>query len=136
MNDKEFWDLIAWANAQAGHPEERQDAIEDALFELPPARIEDFYLAYDRFVTAAWTSDVAVLTYLINCYGTRSGYEYLLGFVCWLIDAGPVVYHAALTDPERLADVEGDLPWDSEGYWRNACCAWEMVTEKDETAFY
>src|SRR5262249_13778461 len=135
VNDKEFWDLIDWANAQGDHPDERQDAIEDALAELPAEQIEDFYLVYDRFVTAAWTRAVTVLTYLVNCYGNRSGYEYLLGFIYWLIDAGPVVYQAALTDPERLADVEEDPPWDSEGYWRNACWAWQIATGKDEMAF-
>ena len=136
MNDKEFWDLIAWANAQGEDPEEREDALEGALRELSPEASEDFYLIYDRHVTAAWTPDVALLAYLVNRYGDRSAYDDLLDFICWLIDHGRAVYQAALIDPERLAGVEDDLPWESEGYWRRAAWVWEAETGSTEQAFY
>jgi hypothetical protein len=136
VNDKEFWDLIAWANAQGEDEEDREDALEDALCDLSPEAIEDFFLVYDRQVTAAWTPDVALLAYLVNRYGDRSAYDDLLDFICWLIDRGRAVYQAALSDPDRLADVEDELPWESQGYWRNAAIAWEMETGSNNQAFY
>lgn len=136
MNDKEFWDLIAWANARGNHTEDRQDAVEDALVRLSPEAIEDFFLVYDRHVTAAWTNEVALLAYLVNRYGDRSASQDLYDFICWLIDQGRDVYQTARTDPDRLADVEDDLPWESDGYWRNAAIAWELVTGSTEQAFY
>jgi hypothetical protein len=132
MNDKEFWDLIAWANARSDDPELRG---EDALRELAPAATEDFYLIYDRHVTTALTRDVALLAYLVNRYGDRSGRQDLLDFICWLIDQGHAVYRAALADPESLANLAADLPWESEGYWRNAAWAWEVETGSTEREF-
>jgi Protein of unknown function (DUF4240) len=136
MNDKEFWDLIAWANARHYYREEREEAIEDALSELPPEEIEDFFLVYDRHVTQAWTNDVALLAHLINRYGDRSDHLDLRDFVCWLIDQGKAAYQAALTDPDRLADLADDQPWESEGYWDRAAYAWANKTEQDQALFY
>jgi hypothetical protein len=136
MGDKEFWDLIAWANAQEEHPDDREDVLGDALGDLPPGEMEDFYLIYDRHVTAAWTADVALLAYLVNRYGDRSAYDDLLEFICWLIDRGRVVYQAALTDPDRLADVAEDLPWGSEGYWHVVSFEWASATGQTEGAFF
>jgi Protein of unknown function (DUF4240) len=136
MGEKEFWDLIAWANVQSGHYEEREEALEEALGRLPLAQMEEFYLRFDERVTAAWTEDMACVAYLVNCYGDRSGYQDLLDFICWLVDRGRVVYEAALSDPDTLAELDEELPWESEGYWRRAALAWEFKTGRDEAEFY
>src|SRR5262249_37088222 len=131
MDPKRFWDLIAWARAQADDPEGRQDALEEALATLEPEEILGFYLAADARIDAGWREDLALVAYLANSYGHRSDYDDLVCFLCWLIDQGRATYEGALADPDSLADVPEEPPWErdweSEALWNAAPIAWAIA---------
>jgi hypothetical protein len=135
MGEKEFWDLIAWANAQADHSEERAEALEDALRTLNLEQIEDFYLLYDQCVTRAWTKELKCAAYVINRYGDALDDQDFLWFICWLSDRGKRVYDAALANPDALADIDEALPWGADGYWGCASDAWQIETNRPESDF-
>jgi hypothetical protein len=136
MNDKEFWDLIAWANAKADHPGDREQALENELLQLPPSEIEDFYVLYHQQVMAAWTEPMQLVAFLVNGSGDDLMREVeLFVFLCWLVDRGKAEYEAALNDPDTLADLHDEGEWGSDGYRADAGFAWEAVTGRNWTAF-
>jgi hypothetical protein len=136
MHPKRFWDLLGCA-ADWDDPEERFEDIEDRLGSLPEEEILAFYVRYDRCIEDAWREDLAQAGFLTVYRGSgRFGSEDFLGFACWLIDQGWPVYRAALADPDSLADVEEEPPWDSDGLWLAAENAWEMKTARTAEEFH
>jgi hypothetical protein len=117
MDAKRFWDLIAWSAEQCGFPEdrvgERVDVLVDALAGLPPEDMLGFYRRFEACVDGAWTADL-YLAALTSRGGRQCRAHEFLGFNHWLIEQGHRDYHAALADPDSLADVPEDPPWDSE----------------------
>src|SRR5262245_38891066 len=125
MLEKHFWDLIGWANANATPGSYAEDTLEEALLDLTPGEIEDFYLLYHRQVMAAWTEDMQLVAFVANCRGDRMIDTDLYVFLCWLIDRGKPHYDAVLTHPDQLADVYDSPDWMSDGYCQAAVLAWE-----------
>jgi hypothetical protein len=130
MDEPAFWSLIAVAAREDGGFDEKVDALEARLRELPPEEIEAFYLRYDEHVTAAWKPELVPVAYLANHHLELGGCgrcdaEDFLAFVCWLVDQGREVYAAALRDPDDLAGHADDPPWQSDGLWVAAATAWE-----------
>jgi hypothetical protein len=136
MHDKHFWDLIDWTNAEADHPNDREDALEGALRQLSLEEIEDFYLLYHQKIMSAWTTDMQLVAFLVNHGGDRMIATDLLVFLHWLIDRGKSEYDSALSDPDRLAEVDEEPRWDSEGYHATAVLAWEIETGAGEQSFF
>ncbi|OIP43450.1 MAG: hypothetical protein AUK47_02605 [Deltaproteobacteria bacterium CG2_30_63_29] len=139
MNEARFWALIAEARALAGATgvvAEADEIVEycvDLLIDLSPKEIVAFEHRLQLYFQEAYRWDLWGVAYLVNGGCSDDGFDYALG---WLIAQGRVHFHAAMKDPEAMAD---GLPEGSEmecpSIWAASAEAWNHVTG-DRESFY
>lgn len=128
MDDKRFWDVIAFACKPPDEEEDFLDAwlepLVEALMTLPPDDVVRFDRWFDDRTDALYTHNHWGAAYLINGGASDDGFYY---WRCWLVGMGKTVYEAALADPDSLADVvdpdrddyEAEIYGAARGAWRN-----------------
>src|SRR4051812_39120992 len=128
MDDKRFWDLIAFACPHGDDPDlevEWYDNLVEQLMTLPPVEIVRFDRWFDDKVDALYTRDLWNAADLVNYGSSDDGFYY---FRCWLVGMGRRVYEAALRDPDSLADVTDPQRDDHEAeIYSVARDAWELL---------
>jgi hypothetical protein len=105
MDDKRFWDVIAFAcQHDVSGPFEAawRGPLVEALATLPADDVVAFGHWFDGKVEAANTHDLLAVAYWIGYSASELGFRY---FRSWLVGMGKRTYESALADPDSLADV-------------------------------
>src|SRR5262245_46310473 len=104
MDDKRFWDVIAFAckHDVEDFYGEWSGPLVEALATLPPEDVVCFDRWFDDRTDALYTRNHWGAAYLINGGASDDGFYY---WRCWLVGMGKTIYEAALKDPDSLADV-------------------------------
>lgn len=103
MDASAFWNLIATTKtASEGDCERQAQLVEQRLIQLPLEEIQSFHRLLYRFLQESYEDRLWAAAYLINGGCSDDGFDYFRG---WLIAQGEAVFHAALRDPDTLADV-------------------------------
>jgi Protein of unknown function (DUF4240) len=120
MSEETFWSIINAARGQGGERAHTR-RLSQALEKRTADEVLSFYLHYQRFFDLADRGDIWAAGVLLNGgHGSDDGFAY---FRNWLIAQGAEVLHAALANPDSLADVlvevQDGVPtaeWESFGY--------------------
>ncbi|WP_445150232.1 DUF4240 domain-containing protein [Baekduia sp. Peel2402] len=105
MDITEFWALIDQAREAAGGDVlEQQAALRAALTGRSSEDLQAFRRHYDAGLGELYRWDVWGVGFALAGGMSDDAFDY---FCDWIISRGPVVFAAALKDPESLADVEG-----------------------------
>lgn len=107
MTEGEFWKTIELAKSDA--PETQIALLSAELEKQEPANIAAFQTIYNALLDRAYRWNLWGAAYVINGGCSDDGFDY---FCDWLISKGRVVYEAAVSNPESLADT--DLSGDRE----------------------
>jgi hypothetical protein len=111
MDIPTFWHLIETTKiASDGDIEQQTRLLIQELVKLPPEEIIQFDMLLQTFHTQAYTNDLWAAAYIIMGGCSDDGFDY---FRSWLLAQGEAIFHAALQNPESLADVVGK-PVDTE----------------------
>lgn len=102
MDEATFWETIEGVKMASANKDERPDVLRVALEKLSPDEIQSFKETYITQVYAAYTWPLWGAAYVMNGGCSDDCFDY---FRDWLISEGQAVYEAALTDPEKLADL-------------------------------
>ena len=102
MDEATFWEIIEEVKKASANKDERPDVLRVALEKLSPDEIQSFKETYIAQVYAAYTWPLWGAAYVMNGGCSDDCFDY---FRDWLISEGQAVYQAALTDPEKLADL-------------------------------
>ena len=100
MTEDEFWEHIR--ATRHADPAEHADRLTARLAKVPEEEILDFIHLWDEASWRAYRRDLWGAAYLINGGCSDDEFQY---FRWWLILQGRVVYEAAITDPDSLAEV-------------------------------
>jgi hypothetical protein len=128
MDRDEFWSLIESA-CSGLDTDDRADAVQEALEELPAEEIISFDTHFHELMAAAYTWRLWGAAYLINGGCSDDGFDYFRG---WLIARGRKAFELALSDPDSLAglpEVEEDI--ECEDILNVAHSAYESVAGKE-----
>jgi hypothetical protein len=129
MTLDEFWDHID--KSKRKDPDAHAERLEKRLAKLKPEEIIDFGYWWDVMHTEAYHWHLWAAAYLINGGCSDDGFHY---FCNWLILRGRVVFQAAVSNPDTLADVvdpdEDEVEWDGSP----GSAAWFTATKTKEDA--
>jgi len=129
MREADFWAIIDATAKFAADPERQEDELRAALRDLSPTEIEAFEMAFQRELQRSYSWDLWGADYVIHGGASDDGFQY---FQCWLIAKGSGVFHAALTDPDSLADVVAEDPDGPLEFEELAYVASEVWSEKTD----
>jgi len=103
VNKKEFWDTIDSARKAGSGWHGMYGPLETELSRLHIFDIITWYLIFEKYRTLAYNKRLwaSAVTMMNSC--SNDNFDYFQG---WLIAQGKDVYHAALRDPDSLADAE------------------------------
>lgn len=131
MTETEFWKIIESAQGSGGDEAHAKRLI-SSLKLLNGQQILSFDEIYRTKLEAANTGSLwAAGTLLNEGHGTDDGFLY---FRNWLIGQGESTYHAALSNPDSLINVNTDDEWSSaewEYYGDASMLAYEDITKRD-----
>ncbi|HEX6780149.1 MAG TPA: DUF4240 domain-containing protein [Ktedonobacterales bacterium] len=106
MDIPTFWRLIETTKvASDGVIEQQTRLLIQELVKLPPEEIIQFDMLLQTFHTQAYTNDLWAAAYIIMGGCSDDGFDY---FRSWLLAQGEAIFHAALQNPESLAEVVGE----------------------------
>lgn len=128
MDRDTFWALVDRTRAATdGDPDAQEEALREALGQMPPAEIVDFERHASALLAESYRMRLWGAAYLINGGCSDDGFDYFRG---WLVAQGRAVYEAALADPDTLADHPGlgDGDVELEGLWYVAQQEYERLT--------
>ncbi|CAA9486487.1 MAG: hypothetical protein AVDCRST_MAG85-970 [uncultured Solirubrobacteraceae bacterium] len=133
MDEGRFWALVVDIEPTvADDPLAFDEALSDALVELPPSEVVAFANAWTRMANRAFTWDLWAAAWLLR--GDAFDWEFT-GFRDRLIALGQTVYERALADADSLADIPIDWHDGEEGgdVWLSlaAADAYERLTGGD-----
>ena len=111
MTEQEFWTLIEQTHCPDA--DEQCELINERLWGMPAEEVLDFGWYFGQMERSAYRDDLWAAALIINVGANDDGFAY---FRCWLVLQGPRVYHAALSDPDSLADVGLDPDIDALGW--------------------
>jgi hypothetical protein len=130
VDEKRFWDIIDSCCRPDASPDEWEDALHEALVNLPPSEILHFDWLFQAKTAAAYSRDLWGAAYLINGGASDDGFYY---FRCWLVGRGKRVYESALANPDSLSDI---LPQEEDAeaeIYAVARYAWFEATNQPDT---
>lgn len=105
MDIPTFWRLIETTQV-AGDEDIKQQTrlLIQELVELVPEEIIQFDMLLHKFHTQVYTNDLWAAANILMGGCSSDGFDYFRG---WLLAQGEAIFHAALHNPESLADVIG-----------------------------
>lgn len=133
MDDDRFWALVAEIEPTvADDPLAFDEALSEALVELPPEEVVAFANTWTRMANRAFTWDLWAAAWLLR--GDALDWEFT-GFRDRLIALGRTVFERALAEADSLADVPVDWRDGDEGgdVWLSLAAgdAFERLTGED-----
>ncbi|MCC7388267.1 MAG: DUF4240 domain-containing protein [Phycisphaerales bacterium] len=111
MTTPDCWKLIADAAREAAEPEEIPEALTALLAKLPPEQIVGFDRWFHERLDEAYTWDLWAAAYVMMGGCGDDGFEY---FRCWLIAQGRETFGAVVANPDSLAELEIEDPYECE----------------------
>jgi hypothetical protein len=129
MDDDRFWALVDAAREAAGDDvEDRVAGLEQALLALEPSELVGFQRKYDELLARAYRWDLWGAAFVIEGGCSDDGFRH---FRDWLISEGEAAYDAALADPDSLADLESEPPFELEAFGYVAAEVYEQVADEE-----
>jgi len=99
----QFWSIIDTAREESGGWNKMLFSLQDALAELEPPDIVQWYSIYDQYYSHADKEKIVSAATYINNGISDDGF---IDFRSWLIAQGKDVYMNTLADPDSLANTE------------------------------
>lgn len=141
MDINGFWNLIETVKKQCGDLDDIYDMTGPLVDELARLDLDDILLWHNVFAAyqrLSYKEKLWAAAYVINGGCSDDGFDYFRG---WLTAQGREVFHAALNNPDSLAQVEAarEDECSFEDILGAAMLAWHQkqgLNERDYDAFY
>ena len=125
MTEQNFWQLIDNVKNAAGTDiDSRPAALEKHLSLLQPAEIQSFQQRYESLLLASNSWSLIGAAYLMNGGCSDDGFKY---FRDWLISEGEQTFKQAVADPDSLASLAPQEPFELELFGYAALHAYEAL---------